>query len=141
MFAPSRVWVRTALPENRWSVASHATCSLIEFLECEPRLQVPLRRRCLPGCGHATPVTRDMETTFVYRLQPRLLGPSPVPLVQSPSLPPSGGKTLKRRLSGRMRLTKGVQTIPKMNSLLKIRQLTLWLASLAFFHPKNTKMR
>ena len=67
------------------------THRLIESLEGEPRLQVPLHRRCLPGCGHATPVTRDIETSFVYRLQPRLLGPSPVPLVQSPSLLPWGG--------------------------------------------------
>ena len=43
------------------------THRLIESLECEPRLQVPLHRRCLPGCGHATPVTRDIETSFVYR--------------------------------------------------------------------------
>ena len=63
----------------------------IESLEREPHLQVPLHRRCLPGCSPTAPVTCDIETSFVYRLQPRLLGPSPEPLVHSPSLLPSGG--------------------------------------------------
>ena len=61
---------------------------LIESLECQPRLQVPLHRRCLPGCGHETSVTRDIETSFVYRLQPRLVGPPPMPSMFSPSLLP-----------------------------------------------------
>ena len=57
---------------------------LIESLECEPRFQVPLHRRCLLVVV-MQPLSHAIETSFVYRLQPRLLGPSPVPLVQSPS--------------------------------------------------------
>ena len=46
------------------------THRLIESLDCENRPCVPLHRRCLPGCGYATPLTRDIETCFMYRLQP-----------------------------------------------------------------------
>ena len=67
------------------------THRLIESLACESRLQVPLHRRCLPGCSHATSITRDIETSFVYRLQPRLVGPPPASTVFTPSLLPSGG--------------------------------------------------
>ena len=41
------------------------THRLIESLACESRLQVPLHRRCLPECSHATSITRDIETSFV----------------------------------------------------------------------------
>ena len=47
-----------------------------------------LHRRCLPGCGPQTSATRDIQTTFIYRLQPpfrlprvpfRELSPAPFP--------------------------------------------------------------
>ena len=67
------------------------TMQILESLPCESRLQVPLHRRCLPDCGPTTSHTRDIETTFVYRLLPRLCGPT-VPCVDpTPSLLPSGG--------------------------------------------------
>ena len=45
------------------------THALIESLECDvPKMT--LHRRCLPGCGHCTPATRDIETCFLYRLAP-----------------------------------------------------------------------
>ena len=47
-------------------------------------------RKCLPDCGPTTSHTRDIETTFVHRLLPRLCGPT-VPCVDPPpSRLPSG---------------------------------------------------
>ena len=51
------------------------THQVLESLPCELHLQVPLHRRCLPGCGPQTSATRDIQTTFVYRLRPSLLAP------------------------------------------------------------------
>ena len=64
------------------------THQILESLPCEIHLQVPLHRRCLPGCGPQTSATRDIQTSFVYRLQPSLpilcdttkeLSPAPFP--------------------------------------------------------------
>ena len=68
------------------------THRLTESLDCEIRPSVPLHRRCLPCCGYSTPVTRDIETCFLYRLQPRVACP-PVepPLCRAPLLPSGGG--------------------------------------------------
>ena len=57
------------------------THRLVESLDCEIRPRVPLHRRCLPGCGHATSLTRDIYTCFLYRLQPRVACPPMVPPV------------------------------------------------------------
>ena len=64
---------------------------LIESLDCELRPRVPLHRRCLPGCGHATPYTRDIETCSSHRLQPRVAGLPLLPPLSVPSLLPWGG--------------------------------------------------
>ena len=64
------------------------THQILESLPCDIYLQVPLHRRCLPGCGPQTSATRDIQTTFVYRLRPsfsvlrdttRELSPAPFP--------------------------------------------------------------
>ena len=67
------------------------THQILEFLSCDPHFQVPLHRRCLPGCGPTTCSTRDIQTTFVYRLLPLLMPPSAPPRGLSPSPFPSGG--------------------------------------------------
>ena len=67
------------------------THQVLESLPCEIHLQVPLHRRCLPGCGPQTCATRDIQTTFVYRLQPFSFTPSVVPEELSPAPFPSGG--------------------------------------------------
>ena len=67
------------------------TQQILESLPCEIYLQVPLHRRCLPGCGPHTCATRDIQITFVYRLQPL---PFFLPVVSqelSPAPFPSGG--------------------------------------------------
>ena len=46
---------------------SHA---LIKTLDCDKQPKQTLHRRCLPGCGHDTSATRDIETLFLYRLDP-----------------------------------------------------------------------
>ena len=67
------------------------TGHILEDLSCDFHLQVPLHRKCLPACGPTTCHSSDIETTFVYRLLPRLCGPT-VPHVGSPpSRFPSGG--------------------------------------------------
>ena len=67
------------------------THQILESLPCDVHLQMPLHRRCLPGCGPLTSATRDIQTTFIYRLQP----PFQLPCVQfrelSPAPFPSGG--------------------------------------------------
>ena len=60
-------------------------------LPCEVHLQVPLHRRCLPGCGPHTCATRDIQTTFVYCLLPLSFTPAVVPEELSPAPFPSGG--------------------------------------------------
>ena len=67
------------------------THQILESLPCELHLQVPLHRRCLPGCGPQTSATRDIQTTFVYRLQPSLLIPCATSKELSPAPFPSGG--------------------------------------------------
>ena len=67
------------------------TQQILESLPCEIHLQVPLHRRCLPGCGPHTCATRDIQTTFVYRLQPLSFTPPVVPEELSPAPFPSGG--------------------------------------------------
>ena len=67
------------------------THQILESLPCDVHLQMPLHRRCLPGCGPQTSATRDIQTTLIYRLQP----PFRLPCVQlrelSPAPFPSGG--------------------------------------------------
>ena len=67
------------------------THQVLESLPCELHLQVPLHRRCLPGCGPQTSATRDIQTTFVYRLQPSLQVPLVTSEELSPAPFPSGG--------------------------------------------------
>ena len=97
------------------------THRLIESLACEPHLQVPLHRRCLPDCSYATPVTRDIETTFVCRLQPRLLGSSPSPLDYPPSLLPlgGGGSTSFSKIGTSVRSMLGTQTLLSMRQFIE----------------------
>ena len=67
------------------------TMQILEPLPCESHPQVPLHRRCLPDCGPTTSHTRDIETTFVYRILPRLGGPTVPCMDPTPSSFPSGG--------------------------------------------------
>ena len=69
----------------------HTRCVLEDSL-CDSHLQVPLHRKCLPGCGPALPHTRDIQTTFVYRLSSRLHQPDISPLGLRPSRFPLGGE-------------------------------------------------
>ena len=50
-----------------------------------------LHRRCLAGCGHDASATRDIETFFLYRLDPLHVTGAYVPSGQAASLLPSGG--------------------------------------------------
>ena len=45
------------------------TQCILEDLICDSLNQVPLHRRCLPECSPSTSHTRDIVTTFEYRLQ------------------------------------------------------------------------
>ena len=63
------------------------THQILESLPCELHLQVPLHRRCLPGCGPQSSATRDIQTTFVYRLWPSCA----ISEELSPASFPSGG--------------------------------------------------
>ena len=67
------------------------TSQILESLPCEIHLQVPLHRRCLPGCGPHTCATRHIQTTFVYRLQPLSFTPHANIEELSPAPFPSGG--------------------------------------------------
>ena len=67
------------------------TNQILESLPCDPHLQVPLHRRCLPGCSPQSCATRDIKTTFVYRLQPSWLIPNASSRELSPAPFPSGG--------------------------------------------------
>ena len=67
------------------------TQQILESLPCEIHLQAPLHRRCLPGCGPHTCATRDIQTTFVYRLQPLSFTPPVIPERLSPAPFHSGG--------------------------------------------------
>ena len=67
------------------------TYQSLESLPCDVHLQVLLHRRCLPGCGPQTSATRDIQTTFVYRLQPPWLAPGATSEELSPAPFPSGG--------------------------------------------------
>ena len=64
---------------------------LLESLDCESRPHVSLHRRCLPGCGYATPMTRDIETCFMYRVAPCVVSTPVRPPSDIASLLPSGG--------------------------------------------------
>ena len=64
---------------------------VLEDLLCDSHLQVPLHRKCLPDCGPALSHSRDIQTTFVYRLFPRFHGPDVLPLGLRSSRFPSGG--------------------------------------------------
>ena len=57
------------------------TRTVLEDLHCDSCLQVPLHRKCLPACGPTTCHTRDIQTTFVYRLFPRFRGLAVLPSV------------------------------------------------------------
>ena len=67
------------------------THRLLESLACESHLQAPLHRKRLPNCSPVNSNTRDIVTTFVYRLLARLNGSSPSLVDFPPSLLPSGG--------------------------------------------------
>ena len=67
------------------------THQILESLPCDPHLHVSLHRRCLPGCGPQSCATRDIQTTFVYRLNPSLLTPYVASRELSPAPFPSGG--------------------------------------------------
>ena len=67
------------------------TRHVLEDLPCDSHLQVPLHRKCLPACGPTTCHTRDIQTTFVYRLFARFNGPDVLPPDMRPSRFPSGG--------------------------------------------------
>ena len=129
-------WIRTDLgvctyqglgknSPSREQVVRHITRDLhthrlIESLECELRLQVPLHRRCLPGCGHATPYTRDIETCFFFRLQPRVIGPPLMPPLSLPSLLPSGGGgTSFSKLDTSVRSMMGSKTLSSMQRFIE----------------------
>ena len=90
------------------------TKHILEDLPCDSHLQVPLHRKCLPACGPTTCHTRDIETTFVYRLLPRLCGPN-VPYMDSlPSRFPSGGgggSASFSKLDTSVRSTLGTRTL------------------------------
>ena len=92
-FVPFRDWEEMLPFENRWYAAFLGMCThqVLESLPCELHLQVPLHRRCLPGCGPQTSATRDIQTTFVYRLQPHLQVPLVTSEELSPAPFPSGG--------------------------------------------------
>ena len=75
------------------------THQILESLPCDLHLHVPLHRRCLPGCGPQSCATRDIQTTFVYRLHPSSLIPRvisfslaspPTHPENPPPLPPQG---------------------------------------------------
>ena len=68
----------------------HTRC-VLEDLLCDSHFQVPLHRKCLPECGPTLSHTRDIQTTFVYRLIPRLYKPDVSPLGLRPSRFPWGG--------------------------------------------------
>ena len=67
------------------------TNQILESLPCDPHLQVSLHRRCLPGCSPQSCATRDIKTTFVYRLQPPWQIPHSSSRELSPAPFPSGG--------------------------------------------------
>ena len=67
------------------------TNQILESLPCDPHLQVSLHRRCLPGCSPQSCATRDIKTTFVYRLQPPLQIPHSSSRELTPAPFPSGG--------------------------------------------------
>ena len=82
------------------------THQILESLPCDPHLHVPLHRRCLPGCGPQSCATRDIQTTFVYRLNPSLLTPYVASRELSPApFPSAGGVCLFLRPS-RLRLSR-----------------------------------
>ena len=67
------------------------TNQILESLPCDPHLQVSLHRRCLPGCSPQSCATRDIKTTFVYRLQPPWQIPHSSSRELTPAPFPSGG--------------------------------------------------
>ena len=69
------------------------THDLIESLACDSLSSgaTAPKTEPLPDFSYASSNTRDIETTFLYRLQPRLLGPPPSLLGLPPSLLLLGG--------------------------------------------------
>ena len=92
------------------------TQQILESLPCEVHLQVPLHRRCLPGCGPHTCATRDIQTTFVYRLQPLSFTPPVVPEELSPAPFPSGSFLRPFRL----RLFRSCCGVPHLRIFLRV---------------------
>ena len=83
-------------------------------------VQVPLHRRCLPECGPTSCHTRDIETTFVYRLLPRLSGAFAPHVDLPPSRVPSGGSSVSfSKIDTSVRSTLGTQTLLSTGRLLE----------------------
>ena len=63
--------------------------AFIETLDggAQPKLVLHRRSRCLPGCGHDASATRDIETTFLYRIDPLYLKSSVHPPNAGPHPP------------------------------------------------------
>ena len=98
------------------------THRLIESLSCESCLRAPLHRKHLPDCSYTSSNTRDIETTFLYRLQPRLVGPPPSLLDIPPSLLPSGGgggSTSFSKIGTSVRSMFGTQTLLSMRRFIE----------------------
>ena len=99
------------------------TKHILEDLTCDSHLQVPLHRKCLPACGPTSCHTRDIETTFVYRLLPRL-SDSSVPHVDPPPSRLSfggggGGSASFSKIDTSVRSTLGTQALLSMRQLLE----------------------
>ena len=98
------------------------TKHILEDLACDSHLQVPLHRKCLPACGPTSCHTRDIETTFVYRLLPRLSASLAPHVDLPPSRLPSGGGGVPAsfsKIDTSVRSTLGTQTLLSMRQFLE----------------------
>ena len=113
------------------------TMQIVESLPCESHLQVPLHRKCLPDCGPTTSHTRDIETIFVYRLLPRLCGPT-VPCVDPPPsrLPSGGGKCL---MKARVKMVKSKKNLLKRRQYVRLSFLHV-MRHVSFTHVESPQL-
>ena len=100
------------------------TQRLIEFLTCDSHLQVPLHRKshgkCFPECSPADCNALDIETTFVYRLLPRLLGPHRRCWTSLHHIFLRGGGSASfSKIGASVRSTLGTQTLMSMRQFLE----------------------